>query len=90
MPTVRILQPLRKFTADLESIEVVGSTVAAVLEHLDQQYPGFRDKLLDGSGHLKQFINVYIDGEDIRFLDGLNSTVPAQAEVVIVPAVAGG
>lgn len=90
MPRVRILQPLRKFTADLESIDVAGSTVAAVLENLDQQHPGFRDRLLDGSGQLKQFINIYIDGEDIRFLDGLNSIVPEKAEIMIVPAVAGG
>jgi molybdopterin converting factor small subunit len=81
---------LRKLTGDLESIEVPAPTVAGVLEHLDQQYPGFRDRLFDGSDHLKQFINIYIDGEDIRFLDGLNSSVPERAEVMIVPAVAGG
>jgi len=90
MPTVRILQPLRKLAGDLESIDVAAPTVAGVIEHLDEQYPGFRARLFDGQDQLKQFINIYLDGEDIRFLDGLNTAVPERAEVMIVPAVAGG
>lgn len=90
MPTVRILQPLRKLAGDVESIDIAASTVAGVIEQLDQWYPGFRARLFDGQDRLKQFINIYIDGEDIRFLDGLNTAVPERAEVMIVPAVAGG
>jgi len=90
MPTVRILQPLRKLAGDLESIDIGASTVTGVIEHLDQRYPGFRARLFDGQDRLKQFINIYVDGEDIRFLEGLNTGVPERAEVMIVPAVAGG
>lgn len=90
MPTIRILQPLRKLVGDVESINVTAPTVAGVIEYLDQQYPGFRTRLFDQQNQLKQFINIYLDGEDIRFLDGLNTAVPEQAEVLIVPAVAGG
>lgn len=90
MPTVRILQPLRRFAGDAESIQVDAATIAEVISRIDQQYPGFRAKLFDGDDRIKQFINIYIDGEDIRFLNGLDTTVPENAEVTIVPAVAGG
>jgi sulfur-carrier protein len=81
---------LRKFADNTDSIEIEAGTVSEVLERLDDQYPGFRARLCEENGNLRRFINIFVDGEDIRFLDNLSTPIPAGAEVSIVPAIAGG
>jgi sulfur-carrier protein len=88
--TVIIPTPLRKFTNDTELVEVQGATVGEIFNQLEARFPGLQARLCDESGELRRFINVYVDGEDIRFLERLQTPVPETAEVSIVPAIAGG
>ena len=88
--TVIIPTPLRKFTNEVETVEVQGATVGEILNQLERRFPGIQARLCEVNGELRRFINVYVDGEDIRFLDNLQTPVGAQAEVSIVPAIAGG
>lgn len=74
----------------LIAVEIETGTVAEILARLDIRYPGFRARVCEESGQLRRFINVYVDGEDIRFLDNLSTLVPDGAELSIVPAIAGG
>ncbi len=87
---VRVPGPLRRLTAGSAEVSVEGGTVAVALTDLEQQYPGFHDRLFDGDGKLRQFINVYVNDSDIRFSQGLETPVGERDEVSIVPAVAGG
>ena len=87
---VRIPAPLRRLTNGQDKVSADGSTVAAVVASLDEQYPGISERLCDESGQLRNFVNLYVNGEDIRFLDGLGTATSAGDEVSIVPAVAGG
>ena len=87
---VVIPTPLRKYTNGAESVEVEAATVQEVLNNLDSRYPGFRASICDESGSLRRFINIYIDGEDVRFLENLATPVTDGAEVAIVPAISGG
>ena len=82
--------PLRRLTGDAETVEIEAGTVKEVIQRLDLKYPGFQSRLCDDSGQLRRFINIYIDGEDVRFLNGLSTQVPDGAELSIVPAIAGG
>ena len=90
MPTVRIPTQLRTLTGGEGTTTVDGSTVSEVLKALDAAHPGFAERLYDESGSLRRFVNVFVDDEDVRFLDGLATPVPTSATVSIVPAVAGG
>jgi molybdopterin synthase sulfur carrier subunit len=87
---VRIPTALRRLTGNLAEVEVAGSTVREVLEDLDRRFPGVRERLLDGEGALRRFVNVYVGDEDIRFLQGLDTSVEEASVISIVPAVAGG
>lgn len=88
--TVIIPTPLRRFTGGVETVEVQGSTVGEIFGQLESRFPGIRARLCEENGELRRFINVYVDGEDIRFLDRLETSVGERAEVSIVPAIAGG
>jgi molybdopterin synthase sulfur carrier subunit len=88
--TVIIPTPLRKFTNGIETVAVEAATVGEIFQQLETQFPGIRARLCEENGDLRRFINVYVDGEDIRFLDQLQTNVGPQAEVSIVPAIAGG
>jgi len=88
--TVRVPGPLRRLTNGDAEVEVDGATVGDALQNLDATYPGFRDRLYDESGKLRQFINIYVNDSDIRFGQGLDTPVGERDEVSIVPAVAGG
>ena len=88
--TVKIPTPLRKLTNGETSVAADGSTVGAIVEALESSYPGMRERLIDESGDLRHFVNIYLNGEDVRYLDGLNSPVGDSDELSIVPAVAGG
>ena len=87
---VIIPTPLRKLTSGAEVVEIEASTVKEVLDNLDAKYPGFRSSLCDESGALRRFINIYLDGEDVRFLDNLATPVADGSEIAIVPAISGG
>ncbi len=88
--TVIIPTPLRRFTNGVETVETAGKNVNEIFDQLEVQFPGIRARLCEENGDLRRFINVYVDGEDVRFLDKLKTTVGEQAEVSIVPAIAGG
>lgn len=88
--TVRIPAPLRKLTRGQEVVQGEGSTLLDCIEALDREYPGLKERLYDESGELRRFVNVYVNGEDVRFLQGLNTPLKPGDEVSIVPAVAGG
>jgi molybdopterin synthase sulfur carrier subunit len=89
--TVRIPAPLRKVTGEREVVTADdGSSLLEMISRLDKEYPGLKERLCDESGELRRFVNIYINGEDVRFLSGLQTTVKAGDEVSIVPAVAGG
>jgi molybdopterin synthase sulfur carrier subunit len=87
---VRIPTPLRVVTNGLDKAEVEGDTLAEVIESLETQYPGIKERLCDESGDLRHFVNIYINGEDVRFLQGLQTDTKSGDELSIVPAVAGG
>jgi len=87
---ILIPTPLRKLTGDVESVEVGPGTVTEIIQELDHRFPGFRARLCEDSGALRRFINVYVDGEDVRFLENVSTPVKDGAEVSIVPAIAGG
>ncbi len=87
---VTIPAPLRKYTAGAEIIELDAGTVKEVIDKLDSQFPGIRNSVCDESGGLRRFINIYVDGEDVRFLENLGTATQDGAEVAIVPAISGG
>ncbi|MDO8364690.1 MAG: MoaD/ThiS family protein [Actinomycetota bacterium] len=87
---VRIPTTLRPMAGGASQVQVEGATLADVLTNLDAAHPGFRDRLLDESGALRKFVNVFVADDDVRYLDGLGTAVPAGETVSIIPAVAGG
>lgn len=87
---VRVPGPLRKLTAGESVVEVEGASVVEVLGALETQYPGFKERIYDGEGNLRQFVNIYKNDEDIRFGSGLETEIAEGDELSIVPAVAGG
>ena len=88
--SIRIPTTLRSFTDGASEVRVEARTVAEALSALDISHPGFSDQILDGSGQLHRFVNLFVSDDDVRFLDGLNTTVPDGGTMAIVPAVAGG
>jgi len=87
---VRLPTVLRAQAEGQSTVQVAGTTVREVLASLVSDYPGLGTNILDESGDLRKFVNVYVDDEDIRFLDRLDTPVAADDEVAILPAVAGG
>ena len=87
---VRIPTPLRRMTNGEAKVELESSNVAELVEKLDSSYPGFKDRLVDENGELRYFVNIYLNGEDVRFLQGLDTSTNSGDEISIVPAVAGG
>ena len=88
--TVRIPTQLRQLSGGAGELSLDGATVGEVLKALDAAHPGFGERLFDDEGKLRRFVNVFVDDEDIRFLDGTDTAVNAGQTVSIVPAVAGG
>ncbi len=87
---VLIPTPLQKFTNDEATAELTASNVDGLLDALEGRYPGIKGRLCDEAGKLRRFLNVYVNSEDIRFLDNQNTPLKDGDEVSIVPAVAGG
>jgi sulfur-carrier protein len=86
---VRIPTILRQYTGGAKSVEGTGDTLAAVIDDLELRHPGLRNRLVDGEG-LRRFVNVYLNDEDVRFLEGLKTPVSDGDSVTVLPAVAGG
>jgi molybdopterin synthase sulfur carrier subunit len=87
---VRVPTILRTYTAGESEVTADGSTLSDVLDSLDASYPGIKARIVDEQGGLRRFVNVYVGNDDVRFLDGLNTPVADDAQVSVIPAVAGG
>lgn len=88
--TVRIPTQLRSLTGGSGEVRVEGTTVRGVIDALEQDHPGMQARLVDEQGTLRRFVNLFVADEDVRFLDGLDTSVAEGTTVSIVPAVAGG
>ena len=87
---VRIPAPLRKLTKDQAVVTSQGATIEEVLSDLEKNYPGIKERICDETGQIRRFINIFLNGEDIRFKEGAKTKVSGDAEVSIIPAIAGG
>lgn len=87
---VRIPTPLRKLTQDKDVVQVQAQTVAGIIEELNRQFPGLRERLCDERGELRRFVNIYLNDQDIRFAQGKDTPVKDGDELAIIPAIAGG
>jgi sulfur-carrier protein len=88
--TVRIPTTLRPMTGGESAVQLEGATLGEVLANLDAAHPGFHDRLFDDEGKLRRFVNLFVADDDVRYLQGLDTPVPAGETVSIIPAVAGG
>jgi sulfur-carrier protein len=87
---VRIPTPLRSLTKGQAQVEARSGTVLEVITDLERQYPGLQDRVVDEGGEIRRFVNVYVNQEDVRFLDGDKTALKDGDEMAIVPAMAGG
>ncbi len=90
MPSVRIPTPLRKLTNELEVVTTAGVNVSEVIDHLEKTFPGLKERICDDQGNVRRFVNVFVNDEDIRFLQDKATPVKDSDEISIVPAIAGG
>ncbi|MHB0977528.1 MAG: MoaD/ThiS family protein [Candidatus Aquicultorales bacterium] len=90
--SVKVLIPaaLRSLTGGAGEVNADGKTLKEVIDDLENRFPGIRGRLCDGDGQVRRFINVFVDKEDVRFLDGLSTELADGAEISILPAIAGG
>jgi molybdopterin synthase sulfur carrier subunit len=87
---VRVPTPLRRFTAGSDEVPASGDSIKAIIQDLERRHPGIGERLLDDKGELRRFVNIYLNGDDIRFLSQLDSKVKDGDDISIVPAIAGG
>ena len=87
---VRIPTPLRKLTGGADEVNIEGATIGDLIDNLEAAHPGMKERLCDENGEIRRFVNVYLNDEDVRFLDGGNTALKDADEVSIVPAIAGG
>ena len=90
MSVVKIPTVLRPQVGGNKEVELAGATVGAVVDALTAQYPSLKSQLLTADGELNRFVNVYVNGQDVRYLDGLSTAVAERDEVRLLPAMAGG
>ena len=88
--TVRIPTPLRKLTNEQESVEVESATIGAAVEELEGKFPGIKERIVDEEGEIRRFVNVYVNEEDIRFLENQDTPLKEGDDVSTIPAIAGG
>ena len=88
--SVRIPTILRTYTGGASEVSAEGATLGEVLDDLDRSYSGIKARVLDETGALRRFVNVYVGNDDVRFLDGLSTPTPAGSSISVIPAVAGG
>ena len=87
---VRVPTPLRRLTNGKDKLDIAASSISGLIEQLDSDFPGFKDRLVDEAGQLRYFVNIYLNGEDVRFLEGMETSTKSGDEISIVTAVAGG
>lgn len=87
---VRIPTPLRKLTDNQESIEVESNTIGGAIDELEGKFPGIKERLVDEEGQIRRFVNVYVNEEDIRFLENQDTPLKEGDDISIIPAIAGG
>jgi molybdopterin synthase sulfur carrier subunit len=87
---VRVPTPLRKFTQGADEVSAQGNSVKAIVEDLDKSFPGIKERICDETGKVRRFVNVYVNGDDIRFLQNLETSLKEGDSISIVPAIAGG
>ena len=90
MPKILVPSPLRVLTQGNAEILVEASTVMEVLVEVDKQYPGFKNRIIDGDGEVRRFVNIFVGSEDIRTLTRLHTPLKELDEISVVPAIAGG
>ena len=90
MPSVRIPTPLRKLTAEKDEVTIDASSIGELIDVMESQFPGIKSRLCDESGEVRRFINIYVNNEDIRFLQGKETALSADDVVSVIPAIAGG
>ena len=90
MATVRIPSPLRRYTNNQSKVQSNGANITELIENLETQYPGVKTRLCDDGGQIKRYVNVFVNGEEIRTLQGPETPVGDSDEVSIIPAMAGG
>ena len=90
MPSILIPTPLRKLTNELDTVSAAGANISELIDNLDKAFPGLKDRICDEAGNVRRFVNIYINGEDIRFLEDKATVVKDSDEISIVPAIAGG
>lgn len=90
MPSVRIPTPLRRLTGEKDEVKVNAKNIENLIQELDKQFPGIKERLCDETGNVRRFINLYVNNEDIRFLKGIETEINDSDVVSIVPAIAGG
>lgn len=88
--TVRIPTPLRKLTGGADEVSVEAGNIGELIDNLEAAHPGLKDRLCDDAGEIRRFVNVYVNDEDVRFLEGRGTPLKSGDEVSIVPAIAGG
>jgi molybdopterin synthase sulfur carrier subunit len=87
---VRVPTPLRKFTKGVDEVDAQGNNIRSIVEDLEKNYPGIKERICDESGKVRRFVNVYVNGDDIRFLQNLETALKEGDNISIVPAIAGG
>ncbi|GAB4563951.1 MAG: MoaD/ThiS family protein [Anaerolineae bacterium] len=90
MPIVNVPTPLRRLTGGQAKVNAQGDTIIDIIKDLERQFPGIQDRLLDEHGEVKRFINIYVNDEEIRALQGKETPVNESDRISIVPAMAGG
>ena len=90
MAKIRIPSPLRKLTNGAELVSSDAGSLVEAIDRLEGDFPGIKERLCDEAGEIRRFVNIYINGEDVRFLDNINTKLGPDDDVSIVPAVAGG
>ena len=90
MPSVLIPTPQRKLTNELDTVEAAGATIGELIDNLDTAFPGLKNRICDENGTIRRFVNIFVNGEDVRFLAENATPVKDSDEISIVPAIAGG
>ncbi len=87
---VRVPTPLRKFTKGADEVSAQGNNIRLLVDDLEKNFPGIKERICDDNGKIRRFVNVYVNGDDIRFLQNLETSLKEGDNISIVPAIAGG